>query len=133
MEGDSLEKTKRHPTVLNNVIIGAGAKVLGDIVIGENAKIGANSVVTKDVPDNATAVGIPARIINKEQMAKKPTTIKLPDIDKKMFEYLLLRMRVLEEKLDSKDTSNKEEILKDKEKELDSVCKEIVKILEKDR
>ena len=131
--GVSLEKTKRHPTVLNNVIIGAGAKVLGDIVIGENAKIGANSVVTKDVPDNATAVGIPARIINKEQMAKKPTTIKLPDIDKKMFEYLLLRMRVLEEKLDSKDTSNKEEILKDKEKELDSVCKEIVKILEKDR
>lgn len=55
--------TKRHPSVCDNVMIAAGAKVLGDIHIGTNAKIGANSVVLKDVPKNATAVGIPARII----------------------------------------------------------------------
>ena len=54
---------KRHPTVKNNVIISTGAKVLGPIVVGENSKIGANAVVLKDVPDNATAVGIPAKVV----------------------------------------------------------------------
>ena len=54
---------KRHPTVGNNVIIGTGAKILGPITIGNNVKIGANSVVLKDIPDNKTAVGIPAKII----------------------------------------------------------------------
>ncbi|QAV32309.1 serine O-acetyltransferase [Fervidobacterium changbaicum] len=60
-----ITKGKRHPTVGKNVIIGAGAKVLGPVNIGDNAKIGANSVVISDIPDNATAVGIPARIVNK--------------------------------------------------------------------
>lgn len=59
--GTSLEKGKRHPTLGNNVVIGAGAKVLGPVVLGNNSSVGANSVVIKDVPDNATAVGIPAR------------------------------------------------------------------------
>ena len=54
---------KRHPTIESHVEIGAGAKVLGDIIIGHHAKIGANSVVLKDVPAYATAVGIPARIV----------------------------------------------------------------------
>ena len=63
--GTGKEKGKRHPTVGNNVIIGSGAKVLGPIYIGNNVKIGANSVVLKDVPSYATAVGIPARIIEK--------------------------------------------------------------------
>ena len=53
-------KGKRHPTVLDNVIIGCGAKVLGDIKIGKNAKIGANAVVLEDVLENTTVVGIPA-------------------------------------------------------------------------
>lgn len=57
---------KRHPTLGNNVSIGTGAKILGNITIGNNAKIGANSVVLKDVPNNAVAVGIPARIITKD-------------------------------------------------------------------
>lgn len=61
--GTGKDKGKRHPTVENNVIISAGAKVLGPIVIGENAKIGANAVVIHHVPRNATAVGIPARIV----------------------------------------------------------------------
>lgn len=54
---------KRHPTIKNNVIISSGAKVLGPITIGENSKIGANAVVLKDVPDNATVVGIPAKVV----------------------------------------------------------------------
>jgi len=61
--GTSWEQEKRHPTLGNNVVIGAGAKVLGPIHIGDNARIGSNSVVVKDVPANATVVGIPGRLI----------------------------------------------------------------------
>jgi serine O-acetyltransferase len=68
--GTGKDKGKRHPTVGNNVVIGAGSKVLGPINIGNGVKIGANSVVLTDVPSEATAVGIPARIIE-----KRPTTI----------------------------------------------------------
>ena len=64
--GTSWNKGKRHPTLEQGVVIGAGAKVLGPIVIGKGAKIGSNAVVVKDVPDNATAVGIPARILEQE-------------------------------------------------------------------
>lgn len=65
--GVSSSKTKRHPTLKDNVSVGAGAKLLGNIVVGKNVKIGANSVVLRDVPDNAVAVGIPARIILKTE------------------------------------------------------------------
>ncbi len=62
--GTSLYKgTKRHPTLGKNVVVSAGAKVLGGFVVGDNAKIGSNAVVIKPVPEGATAVGIPARII----------------------------------------------------------------------
>jgi serine O-acetyltransferase len=62
--GQSVDKgVKRHPTVMDHAMIGAYAQVLGDIVIGSHAKIGANSVVTSDIPENATAIGIPARIL----------------------------------------------------------------------
>ena len=54
---------KRHPTVGNNVMIGSGAKVLGNINIGSNSKIGANAVVLNDVPEGATVVGIPAKVV----------------------------------------------------------------------
>lgn len=61
--GTAWEQAKRHPTLGNGVVIGAGAKVLGPIVIGENARIGSNSVVVKDVPAGATVVGIPGRVV----------------------------------------------------------------------
>lgn len=64
------KEVKRHPTVGDNVVIGAGAKLLGPITIGDNAKIGANAVVLEDVPENATAVGIPAKIIKSRQEFK---------------------------------------------------------------
>lgn len=61
--GTGKEKGKRHPTVGNNVVIGAGSKVLGNIKIGSNSKIGANSVVLHDVPEGATVVGIPGKVV----------------------------------------------------------------------
>jgi len=65
--GTSWNKGKRHPTLARGVVIGAGAKILGPITIGENAKVGSNAVVVKDVPPGATAVGIPARILDNDQ------------------------------------------------------------------
>lgn len=61
--GTSWNKGKRHPTLQPGVVIGAGAKILGPITVGEGAKVGSNSVVVRDVPPGATAVGIPARVI----------------------------------------------------------------------
>jgi serine O-acetyltransferase len=72
--GTSWNKGKRHPTLEQGVVIGAGAKVLGPITIGKNAKIGSNAVVVKDVPENATAVGIPARILEEDKAKKRDTT-----------------------------------------------------------
>lgn len=69
--GVSMTPGKRHPTVGNHVMIGAGAKVLGPITIGNGAKIGANAVVTKDVPDCAVALGIPAKLKSK-RVAEEP-------------------------------------------------------------
>ncbi len=60
--GTTWNKGKRHPTLKNGVVVGAGAKVLGPIIVGENARVGSNAVVVKDVPDGATVVGIPGRI-----------------------------------------------------------------------
>ena len=94
--GVSLIQGKRHPTIRKGAVIGAGAKVLGNIIIGENAKIGANSVVVKDVPDNATAIGIPAHIIEKGRCKDPFMHNMLPDINKEMFEYMLKRLAVLE-------------------------------------
>ncbi|MDY7026622.1 MAG: serine O-acetyltransferase [Pseudomonadota bacterium] len=61
--GTTWNKGKRHPTLKNGVVVGAGAKVLGPFEIGENARIGSNSVVTKAVPANATVIGVPGRVL----------------------------------------------------------------------
>jgi serine O-acetyltransferase len=94
--GVSLEPGKRHPTIKNHVVIGAGAKVLGNIIIGEHSKIGANSVVVRDVPACSTAIGIPAHTIEKGRCKDPFMHNKLPDINKEMFEYLLKRVAILE-------------------------------------
>ena len=65
--GTSWEKGKRHPTLANNVVVGAGAKVLGPIEVGEGARIGSNAVVVKEVPPGATVVGVPGKLINQPQ------------------------------------------------------------------
>ena len=61
IDSDKQRDVKRHPTLKNNVVVGSGAQILGPVTVGENAKIGANAVVTKDVPDNAVMVGVPAK------------------------------------------------------------------------
>ncbi len=82
--GTTWNKGKRHPTLKDGVVVGAGAKILGPLVIGRNAKIGSNAVVTKAMPDDATAVGNPARIIIKE--AQKQAAILNQD-DSRRLDY----------------------------------------------
>jgi serine O-acetyltransferase len=112
--GVSLKVGKRHPTIEQGVVLGAGSKVLGNITIGEYSKIGANSVVIKKVPPHSTAVGIPARVVDKGECVNPMTHNKLPDLNKEMFEYLLKRVAVLEHVLMKE---NKEIIEQDSELE----------------
>tara|TARA_B100000579_G_scaffold77827_1_gene60366 strand:- start:685 stop:1266 length:582 start_codon:yes stop_codon:yes gene_type:complete len=68
INSDDQRNTKRHPTLMNNVVVGSGAQILGPVVIGKNAKIGANAVVTKNVPENAIMVGIPAQNVGESSV-----------------------------------------------------------------
>lgn len=77
--GTGKHQGKRHPTVGNNVMIGSGAKVLGPVKIGNNVKVGANAVVLKDIPDNSTAVGIPAKVVKN---SKEENVIDMVDFRK---------------------------------------------------
>lgn len=72
--GTGKDTGKRHPTIGNNVMIGAGAKVLGPLVIGDNSKIASGAVVLNDIPPNSTAVGVPARVVKRDG-------VKLDDLD----------------------------------------------------
>ena len=100
--GVSLNPGKRHPTIEDDVIIGAGAKILGNITIGKGSKIGANSVVVKDVPPYSTVVGIPGKIIKRKDYSPLGHD-KLPDIEKELFEYLMNRIKVLEQAVINQD------------------------------
>jgi serine O-acetyltransferase len=75
--GTSLEKGKRHPTLANNVVVGAGAKILGAIEIGANSRIGANAVVVKPVPSDSVVVGVPGQIVHRS----KPQAFDHPDLN----------------------------------------------------
>tara|TARA_B100000686_G_scaffold257555_1_gene269620 strand:- start:27 stop:596 length:570 start_codon:yes stop_codon:yes gene_type:complete len=72
INSDEQRDLKRHPTLMDNVVVGSGAQVLGPITVGKNAKIGANAVVTKDVPQNAVMVGIPAKNVGTATEEFKP-------------------------------------------------------------
>ncbi len=72
IKSDEQRNIKRHPTLMDNVVVGSGAQVLGPVIIGKNAKIGANAVVTKDVPENAVMVGIPAKNVGTATEEFKP-------------------------------------------------------------
>jgi serine O-acetyltransferase len=97
--GTALEKTKRHPTIENNVVIGSGASVLGPIMVGRGAKIGAGSVVIRSVPPGATAVGVPAKIAKPEPSVSigQLDHNKLPDPVLTVMGQLLDRLSRLEE------------------------------------
>jgi serine O-acetyltransferase len=75
--GTSLNKGKRHPTLGDHVVVGAGAKILGDIVIGDNSRIGANAVVVKSVPLNSVVVGVPGQVV----VRSKPRDVNVPDLE----------------------------------------------------
>lgn len=79
--GTGKESGKRHPTLGNNVIVGAGAKVLGNITIGDNVRIGAGSVVVEDVPEHSTVVGIPGRVVHRAVIDKQGNLMhnRIPD------------------------------------------------------
>ena len=72
IDSNNQRNVKRHPTLKDNVVVGSGAQVLGPVVVGKNAKIGANAVVTKDVPENAVMVGIPAKNVGTTTEEFKP-------------------------------------------------------------
>ena len=99
--GTSWAKEKRHPTLKDNVVIGSGAKVLGPFVVGANSKIGSNSVVVKEVPENATVVGIPGKIVITPEQKEKAERAdlehgQLPDPHAKAIECLFDQIRQLE-------------------------------------
>lgn len=123
--GVSLNQGKRHPTIGDNVVIGAGARVLGDILIGNGAKIGANSVVVKAVPAGCTAVGIPARITGNEPTGPLDHH-RLPDLQKEMFVYLMKRIKILEESL-----SGCKDDFSEKDRELDRLFEHLIASMEK--
>lgn len=77
--GTGKEKGKRHPTIGNNVVISAGAKILGSFTVGDNSKIGAGSVVLKPVPPNSTVVGVPGKVVTRD--GKRVSPASTPDID----------------------------------------------------
>jgi serine O-acetyltransferase len=105
--GTSTHRTKRHPTLGNGVIIGAGAKLIGAVEVGDNARIGAGSVVVTNVPANATVVGVPGHVVAFHDPGSE-TTVKLPDpewdrIDalERHIERMDRRLQALQDKLDA--------------------------------
>ncbi len=102
--GTTWRKEKRHPTVKDRVVIGAGAKVLGPVVIGENSRVGAGSVVIKDVPPNSTVVGVPGKAMGKGVKPVPPGAAdlnhhELPDPEAIVMETLSHRIAELEGKI----------------------------------
>jgi len=110
--GTGKETGKRHPTVGNNVVVGAGAKILGNIRIGDNAYIGANAVVIKDVPANSTVVGIPGRITRQEgrKIDMKLDHMQVSDPVMENISRLLGRIKTLEQKTGCVAPENEDDI-----------------------
>jgi serine O-acetyltransferase len=98
--GTGKESGKRHPTLGENVVVGAGAKVLGNIQIGNNVRIGAGSVVLRDVPSDCTVVGIPGRILYRSGVRVNPLEHgSLPDSEAAVIRALVDRIESLEQQV----------------------------------
>jgi serine O-acetyltransferase len=103
--GTSLQKTKRHPTIEDHVVIGAGAKVLGAITIGANSRIGANAVVVKSAPPNSVIVGVPGQVVVRDQETQKlPGKVdlehgRLPDTIGETLAALIAHVESLEKRV----------------------------------
>ena len=105
--GVSLKKEKRHPTIGNNVIIGAGAKVLGPFKVGDRVRIGANSVVLHEVPDDATVVGVPGRITGDSKRQDMFNHTELPDPVANAFNCIIDRIVEIEKEIQTIKKDNK--------------------------
>lgn len=99
--GTGKEQGKRHPTLGNNVIVGAGAKVLGNITIGDYVRIGAGSVVIEDVPEYSTVVGVPGRVVHRAVVDKQGNLMhnRIPDPVRCEINKLKAEVEILKEKL----------------------------------
>lgn len=99
--GTGKETGKRHPTLGNNVVVGAGAKVLGNIHIGDRVRIGAGSIVLRNIPADATVVGIPGRIVSRKPNVKVAHLEhgKLPDVEAEVIRTLVSRIEELEKQM----------------------------------
>lgn len=98
--GTGKETGKRHPTLGENVVVGAGAKILGNLTIGDNVRIGAGSVVLRDVPSDCTVVGIPGRVVYRAGAKTAPLEHgQLPDSEAEAIRYLLDRIELLEQQV----------------------------------
>lgn len=98
--GTGKETGKRHPTLGENVVVGAGAKVLGNLLIGNNVRIGAGSVVLRDVPSDCTVVGVPGRVVYRSGVRVNPLEHgKLPDSEAAVIRTLVDRIESLEQQL----------------------------------
>ena len=106
--GTGKDTGKRHPTLGDNVMVGSGAKVLGPFKVGSGAKIASNAVVLEEVPDNATAVGVPARVvrINGERVSDQLDHVHLPDPVAQEICRVERRIYALEKKLAEKEKEN---------------------------
>lgn len=108
--GTGKDQGKRHPTIGNNVLIGCGAKVLGPFKVGDNSRIASNSVVLSEVPNDATAVGVPARLVRiagqKVDFAGDVDQVSVTDPVQKTLDSLLSRIETLEHQLDEQYTKN---------------------------
>ena len=102
--GTSLEKVKRHPTLQNCVVVGAGAKILGDITIGSHSRIGANAVVVKDVPPQSVVVGVPGQVIRRKHLVDEHQTDLLhsdmPDAVVSNLKEIMNRLAEVESRLE---------------------------------
>jgi len=96
--GTSTKRTKRHPTLGKNVVVGAGARLIGAIHVGDNARIGAGSVVVTNVPENATVVGVPGHIVAYHDPGDD-TLVRLPDPEWDRIQALENRIQALEKRL----------------------------------
>lgn len=104
--GTGKESGKRHPTLGNNVVVGAGAKVLGNLLIGDNVRIGAGSVVLRDVPSDCTVVGVPGRIVYRSGERVEPLEHgRLPDSEAQVIRALLDRIEALEKQVEQLQTT----------------------------
>jgi serine O-acetyltransferase len=108
--GTGKERGKRHPTLGNHVVVGAGAKILGGIRIGDNVKIGANSVILKSVPANSTVIGVPGRIIKADGARLPEMTMdhaNMPDPLADRFEALERELIELRKQIESQNPPEK--------------------------